>query len=86
MHALVGEHVALAGVSMFVACGKRMRVAADEAREMGADFVLEVDDPLDAVREVERFLIEGDVVVIKGSRGMRMERVVAALSARKEAA
>jgi UDP-N-acetylmuramoyl-tripeptide--D-alanyl-D-alanine ligase len=86
MHALIGEHVALAGVSMFVACGRRMRVAADEAREMGADFVLEVDDPLDAVREVERFLIEGDVVVIKGSRGMRMERVVEALRERKEAA
>lgn len=86
MHALVGEHVALAGVSLFVACGKRMRAAADEAREMGADFVIEVDDPMQAVAEVERFLIEGDVVVIKGSRGMRMERVVEALGSRKEAA
>lgn len=86
MHALVGEHVALAGVSLFVACGKRMRAAADEAREMGADFVVAVDEPMDAVAEVERFLIEGDVVVIKGSRGMRMERVVQALIAREEAA
>ena len=86
MHALVGEHIALAGVSLFVACGRRMRVAADEAREMGADFVLDVDDPMDAVREVDRFLIEGDVVVIKGSRGMRMERVVEALRPRERAA
>jgi UDP-N-acetylmuramoyl-tripeptide--D-alanyl-D-alanine ligase len=86
LHALVGEHVALAGVSLFVACGKRMRAAADEAREMGADLVLAVDDPMDAIAEVERFLIEGDVVVVKGSRGMRMERVVEALTARKEQA
>lgn len=86
MHALVGEHVALAGVSLFVACGKRMRAAADEAREMGADLVLAVDDPMEAVAEVERFLIEGDVVVIKGSRGMRMERVVEALKPKERAA
>ncbi len=86
LHALVGEHVALAGVSLFVACGRRMRAAAQEAREMGADLVIEVDDPMDAVCEVDRFLIEGDVVVVKGSRGMRMERVVEALVARKEAA
>ncbi len=86
MHALVGEHVALAGVSLFVACGKRMRTAAEEAREMGADLVIEVDDPMDAVREVERFLIEGDVVVIKGSRGMRMERVVEGLRPSERAA
>jgi UDP-N-acetylmuramoyl-tripeptide--D-alanyl-D-alanine ligase len=86
LHALVGEHIALAGVSLFVACGKRMRAAAEEAREMGADLVIEVDEPMDAVTEVERFLIEGDVVVIKGSRGMRMERVVEALKPKERAA
>ncbi len=86
LHALVGEHVALAGVSLFVACGKRMRAAADEAREMGADLVIEVDDPMAAVDEVDRFLIEGDIVVVKGSRGMRMERVVEAILARRSSA
>ncbi len=86
MHALVGEHVAVAGVSLFVACGKRMRAAADEAREMGADLVIEVDDPMKAVDEVCRFLIEGDVVVVKGSRGMRMERVVEGILTRTSSA
>ncbi|MFO0681555.1 MAG: UDP-N-acetylmuramoyl-tripeptide--D-alanyl-D-alanine ligase [Sandaracinus sp.] len=86
MHALVGEHVALAGVSLFVACGKRMRAAADEAREMGADLVIAVDDPMQAIDEVDRFLIEGDVVIVKGSRGMRMERVVEGILARRSSA
>ena len=86
MHALVGEHVAVAGVSLFVACGKRMRAAADEAREMGADLVVEVDDPMTAIDEVCRFLIEGDVVIVKGSRGMRMERVVEGILTRTSSA
>jgi UDP-N-acetylmuramoyl-tripeptide--D-alanyl-D-alanine ligase len=83
-HARVGEAVARIGASLFVACGRRMRAAADEAREMGADLVVTEDDPWAAVAHVRDFVWPGDVVVVKGSRSMGMERVVAALAARPE--
>jgi UDP-N-acetylmuramoyl-tripeptide--D-alanyl-D-alanine ligase len=84
-HLRVGEAVACVGCSLFVACGKRMRVAAEEAREMGADLVVEEDDPLASIAHVLDFVGPNDVIVVKGSRSMGMERVVAALRARPEA-
>ncbi len=84
-HMRVGETVARIGTSLFVACGKRMRVAADEAREMGADLVVEEDDPMAAVGHVTDFVRPDDVIVVKGSRSMGMERVVEALRARPAA-
>ncbi|MFN7696266.1 MAG: UDP-N-acetylmuramoyl-tripeptide--D-alanyl-D-alanine ligase [Deltaproteobacteria bacterium] len=83
-HLRVGEAVARVGTSLFVACGARMRIAAEEAREMGADLVVEESDPLAAVPHVRDFAAPGDVIVVKGSRSMGMERVVAALRARPE--
>lgn len=82
LHARVGEIAARLGTSLFIACGPRMRFAADEAREMGCDFVLDVADPLLAIEPVKTFAQRGDVILVKGSRGLRMERVVAALTSR----
>lgn len=84
-HLRVGEAVARIGASLFVACGRRMRIAAEEAREMGADLVVEEDDPLASIMHVRDFIAPDDVIVIKGSRSMGMERVVAALRAQPEA-
>jgi UDP-N-acetylmuramoyl-tripeptide--D-alanyl-D-alanine ligase len=81
-HARVGETAARLGVSLLVACGSRMRTAAEEARELGCDFVLSEADPLGAVEPVRAFVRSGDVILVKGSRGLRMERVVEALRAR----
>jgi UDP-N-acetylmuramoyl-tripeptide--D-alanyl-D-alanine ligase len=86
MHQRVGEAVALVGTSLFVACGLRMRIAAEEAREMGTDLVLELDDPMDAAAHVRGYVAEDDVILVKGSRGMRMERVVEALTAKEPTA
>lgn len=83
-HLRVGEAVARIGTSLFVACGPRMRIAAEEAREMGADLVVEEDDPVAAVVHVREFVKPDDVIVVKGSRSMGMERVVAALRAGAE--
>lgn len=79
MHTRVGEVVARVGTSLFVACGARMRAAAEEARELGCDLVVEEDDPTAAIEHVRSFVSASDVVLVKGSRGMRMERVVAGL-------
>jgi UDP-N-acetylmuramyl pentapeptide synthase len=41
---------------------------------------MHVADPLDAIKLVESLLQSGDVVLVKGSRSMAMERIVAALA------
>jgi UDP-N-acetylmuramoyl-tripeptide--D-alanyl-D-alanine ligase len=81
MHAEVGRAVAQAGVQVFVATGAHMRAAVREAARAGVPTALHcaaMEDVLEAVRAHVR---AGDVVLVKGSRGLRMERVVAALKA-----
>jgi UDP-N-acetylmuramoyl-tripeptide--D-alanyl-D-alanine ligase len=77
-HREVGAHVASRRVSVLVACGALGKGFADGAREAGmhADFVIETPDALHAARLMRSMLRPGDVVLIKGSRGMRMEQVV----------
>jgi UDP-N-acetylmuramoyl-tripeptide--D-alanyl-D-alanine ligase len=45
------------------------------------DSVTELDTIEDAIEFLQNRLCEDDVVLIKGSRGMQMDRIVAALEA-----
>jgi len=83
MHRHVGELVASRAVASFVTVGEAMRHAANGARGAGmdADRVFEFPDPRAAARFVQDRLAPGDVVLVKGSQGMRMERAVAELVA-----
>ena len=81
LHAEIGRVVAQAGVQVFIATGAHMAAAVREAARAGVPAAVHcaaMDDVLDAVRTHVR---PGDVVLVKGSRGLRMERVVAALKA-----
>lgn len=85
-HAEVGREAVRVGAAHLIACGERMahagRAALTATMERPAasrtKIVLLKDaaDAADCVREVAR---PEDVVLVKGSRGMRMERVVSAL-------
>ena len=71
-----------AGVAdALVAVGARGRWIAEGARAAGMRRVTEVDDADEAVRAVERDLAPGvgDIVLVKGSRGIELDRLVAAL-------
>lgn len=92
-HEQIGRHAVKAGVSVLVGCGREMvaatAAAAWEASGRFATFptqVMHVAEPLDAISVVKSLLEAGDVVLVKGSRSMAMERIVAALAAHGGAA
>jgi len=75
------EVVTIGGADVLVACGKHAEDVVRGARQAGmpSRHVLGFPEPDDAAREVGELCNEGDVVLIKGSRAARMERVVAML-------
>lgn len=76
-HKKVGE-LAAGSCDIFVAVGIRSRYAAEAALNAGMDEskVLQFDESKEAGEYVEQLLSPGDIVLIKGSQGMRMERAV----------
>jgi UDP-N-acetylmuramoyl-tripeptide--D-alanyl-D-alanine ligase len=84
LHRRAGRAVADAGVALLVTVGgEAARALGEAAREAGlpADAVLHVDDSEAAAACVERRVGDGDLVLVKGSRGIGLERVVERLAA-----
>jgi UDP-N-acetylmuramoyl-tripeptide--D-alanyl-D-alanine ligase len=81
-HRSAGESAATAGVALLVAVGPLSRTAAEAARRGGVE-VHTADDAASAARFVPELLREGDLVVVKGSRGVHLEHVIDALLARR---
>lgn len=79
-HRLVGARAADV-VETLVTVGRRARWIADEARERGmaADRIHTLERPDDAPALLRELITPGDYVLVKASRGMAMESVVAAL-------
>jgi len=79
-HRLVGARAAQV-VDLLVAVGRRARWIAEEAVRAGlpASAVVHHDDSPAAVEHLRQLIQEGDVVLIKGSRGMQMDHIVSAL-------
>lgn len=79
-HRLVGRRAAET-VSLLVTVGPLGRLIAAEALACGLpeSSVHAVDDNDQAVQVLKRILGEGDVVLVKGSRGIAMENIVAKL-------
>jgi UDP-N-acetylmuramoyl-tripeptide--D-alanyl-D-alanine ligase len=86
-HANIGE-AASAHADILVTVGVRARRAAERALEVGmlTDAVLQFDRATDAGEHLAGILEAGDVVLLKGSQGMRMERAVKLLMERPEEA
>jgi UDP-N-acetylmuramoyl-tripeptide--D-alanyl-D-alanine ligase len=78
LHVAVGEACAAAGIGALVAFGPRSREMAHAAAAHGVE-VFTTEDPDAASRWVAERLDVPSVVLVKGSRGMRLERVVEAL-------
>ncbi|HEU4438958.1 MAG TPA: UDP-N-acetylmuramoyl-tripeptide--D-alanyl-D-alanine ligase [Methylomirabilota bacterium] len=81
-HGDMGRAVAASGAAEFVGLGRWAQVAVEAARRAGLAESHHVSTFEDAVALLLKRLAPGDAVLVKGSRGMRMERVVDALVAR----
>jgi UDP-N-acetylmuramoyl-tripeptide--D-alanyl-D-alanine ligase len=81
-HREVGRHVAALPADEFIGLGRGMQVAVEAAREAGLAEARAFTTFEDTVAHLLKRLTAGDLVLVKGSRGMRMERVVDALVAR----
>jgi UDP-N-acetylmuramoyl-tripeptide--D-alanyl-D-alanine ligase len=78
---LGNEVVTLCGADLLLACGEYAEDVAEGARAAGMprERAIACRNPLDAVPHVRKSLGPGDVVLVKGSRAIALERVVAAL-------
>lgn len=76
-HRIIGRRVAEVA-DLFLAVGPNMRVAADEAVAAGMDRerVEWFKESADAGRYLDQHVQGGDIVLVKGSQSMRMERAV----------
>ena len=83
LHAEVGAFVAAEGIDLLIASGDLARNLARGARAAGMRAVQEAADAPAAAKALLATVRPGDVVLVKGSRGMRLERVVQALRDRK---
>jgi len=79
-HEMVGVRAAEVA-DRLVTVGTRAHTIAASARKagLGASAIAEFDDLDGAVDELQKTLKDTDVVLIKGSRGIHMDRIVAAL-------
>jgi UDP-N-acetylmuramyl pentapeptide synthase len=80
LHAEVGRRAAAAGVDVLVAVGALSANTAAAARAAGVTRVFETESAEEAAAHVRGHARSGDAVLVKGSRGMKLERVVKLLA------
>ena len=78
-HVALGDAIAAAGVALVIGCGGLVSRALDRAAELGVE-VVRAETTADAAREATARVRRSDAVLVKGSRGVQAEKVVAALS------
>jgi UDP-N-acetylmuramoyl-tripeptide--D-alanyl-D-alanine ligase len=79
LHAEVGKEAGRLGIDVLIAVGPLSRETAEAAEGAGVDTVHLAADSEEAGRLLCEIVRAEDTVLVKGSRGMRMERALAAL-------
>ncbi|NLF39589.1 UDP-N-acetylmuramoyl-tripeptide--D-alanyl-D-alanine ligase [bacterium] len=87
-HRRAGAVAAEAGIDLLMAVGGFSHTTIEGAREAGmpASCAQAFDDVADASRKLKEYLQPGDVLLVKGSRTMRMERIITELQEAARAA
>jgi UDP-N-acetylmuramoyl-tripeptide--D-alanyl-D-alanine ligase len=86
-HARAGAQAA-ACCQVLITIGVRARGIAESALSMGMseNNILQYEDAVTAGRELQNIIKAGDLILIKGSQGMRMERIVEDIMAESDRA
>jgi len=79
LHREIGEHAGRSRVLHLFAKGPHASDMIDAARTARTPHVEALDDPHDIAAAIHTVAQPGDVLLVKGSRGMRMENVIEAL-------
>lgn len=77
-HEALGDALAEAGVALAIGCGGLVELALEKARLLGVE-VVAAPSTEEAAREAAARVRPGDAVLVKGSRSVGAERVVAEL-------
>lgn len=83
-HRTIGKKAAEKGADGFFAYGKLARLAAEEAERAGVRVVYACDNHEQLAQHLKEYLKGGDTVLVKGSRGMKMETVIKMIAAEGE--
>jgi UDP-N-acetylmuramoyl-tripeptide--D-alanyl-D-alanine ligase len=88
LHEEVGAFVARQGIDQLVACGALSRSLAEGAERVGFDRrnIVLAPDAAAAAEAVKAIVKPGDVVLVKASRGIKLEQVAQALQGARRAA
>jgi UDP-N-acetylmuramoyl-tripeptide--D-alanyl-D-alanine ligase len=78
-HADAGKIAASSGIDVLITAGPRSQHMAAAARKAGMQHIHEAKDSQEAATIAAQLVQAGDIVLVKGSRGMKMERVVQGL-------
>ncbi len=76
LHREVGKRCGASGIGMLVTIGRLSRGTAEAARRAGVPEVHHHPDADTATESIIEFLSDGDLIVVKGSRSMHLERIV----------
>ncbi len=79
LHVEIGREVVTGcGADRLIACGRHAERVADGARQAGMppEHVEALGDPMQSIERLERLIEDGDVLLVKGSRALELERIV----------
>lgn len=83
-HRGIGKKAAECGVKAIFTYGTLAAFAAEEAEKCGVEVVRSCQSHAEIVTELRTYLQAGDTVLVKGSRGMKMETVIKMVAAEGE--
>jgi UDP-N-acetylmuramoyl-tripeptide--D-alanyl-D-alanine ligase len=77
-HRDVGKKIFSSQIDLFVAVGSRIEITVEKLIALGfpSANIMHFDDPMIAGEKIAELVQEGDFVLVKGSQGMRMEKIV----------